>query len=286
MGLMIMSAMMAAALVLLSQPPVGGTLAVSTRICAVTTWLDPEVIKRLLTNRCATWAVVGSSANTERTAHGIGRYLRDRLGMNIVPVNLRGEDALGERGYRRLADIPDSVQVVDCFVNSQRVGAVVDEAIAEKARLGIEAVWLQLALIDAAAGTTCPRSRLGCRHEYLSGHGTSCLGGQLTGDRIDSVMNPKNMVWVPGGTFLMGAATLLPEERPAHHVSVDRGVFAGSKTRSRSPSSALRPLRPATSRWRTPTQSGHSVRAGPPNPALLQPGSLVFLRTAPGPVRT
>jgi predicted CoA-binding protein len=91
------------------------------------------------------------SGNTERTAYGIGRYLRDRLGMTIVPVNLRGEDALGERGYRQLTDVPDSVHVVDCFVNSQRVGAVVDEAIAEKDRLGIEAVWLQLGVIDEAA---------------------------------------------------------------------------------------------------------------------------------------
>jgi hypothetical protein len=32
---------------------------------------------------------------------------------------------------------------VDCFVNSQRVGAVVDQVTAEKDRLGIEAVWLQ-----------------------------------------------------------------------------------------------------------------------------------------------
>ena len=71
--------------------------------------------------------------------------------MTIVPVNLRGEDALGERGYRQLADIAGSVQVVDYFVNSQRVGAVVDEAIAEKDRLGIEAVWLQLGVIDEAA---------------------------------------------------------------------------------------------------------------------------------------
>jgi uncharacterized protein len=71
--------------------------------------------------------------------------------MTIVPVNLRGEDALGERGYRQLADIAGSVQVVDYFVNSQRVGAVVDEAIAEKERLGIEAVWLQLGVIDEAA---------------------------------------------------------------------------------------------------------------------------------------
>jgi predicted CoA-binding protein len=116
----------------------------------VRTWRDPEVIKRLLTTP-ATWAVVGLSANTERTAHRIARYLRDRLGMSIVPINLRGEDALGERGYPRLADVPGPVEVVDCFVNSQRVGAVVDEAIAEKDRLGIEAVWLQLGVIDEAA---------------------------------------------------------------------------------------------------------------------------------------
>jgi uncharacterized protein len=116
----------------------------------VTTWRDPDVIRRLLTTP-ATWAVVGLSANTERTAYRIGRYLRDRLGMNIVPVNLRGENSLGERGYRRLADVPGPVQVVDCFVNSQRVGAVVDDAIAAKDRLGIEAVWLQLGVIDDAA---------------------------------------------------------------------------------------------------------------------------------------
>jgi uncharacterized protein len=116
----------------------------------VRTWRDPEVIKRLLTTP-ATWAVVGLSGNTRRTAYGIGQYLRDRLGMSIVPVNLRGEDALGERGYYRLADVPGPVQVVDCFVNSQRVGAVVDQAIAEKDRLGIEAVWLQLGVIDEAA---------------------------------------------------------------------------------------------------------------------------------------
>ena len=116
----------------------------------MTTWRDPDVIRRLLTTP-ATWAVVGLSANTERTAYRIGRYLRDRLGMNIVPVNLRGENTLGEQGYRRLADVPGPVQVVDCFVNSQRVGAVVDDAIAEKDRLGIEAVWLQLGVIDEAA---------------------------------------------------------------------------------------------------------------------------------------
>jgi uncharacterized protein len=116
----------------------------------VGTWRDPKVIKQLLTTP-ATWAVVGLSANDKRTAYSIAQYLRGELGMKIVPVNLRGEDALGERGYRQLADIPGPVDVVDCFVNSQRVGAVVDQAIAEKDRLGIKAVWLQLGVIDEGA---------------------------------------------------------------------------------------------------------------------------------------
>src|ERR671927_579812 len=31
----------------------------------------------------------------------------------------------------------------------------------------------------------------------------------------------KHMVWIPGGTFLMGSDAFYPEERPAHRVSVD-----------------------------------------------------------------
>jgi hypothetical protein len=31
----------------------------------------------------------------------------------------------------------------------------------------------------------------------------------------------KNMVWVPGGTFLMGSNDFYPEERPVHRVAFD-----------------------------------------------------------------
>lgn len=65
-------------------------------------------------------------------------------------MNLRAESVHGETGYARLADIPAElgpIDVVDCFVNSQRVGDIVDQAIA----VGAKAVWLQLGVIDEAA---------------------------------------------------------------------------------------------------------------------------------------
>lgn len=67
--------------------------------------------------------------------------------MEIIPVSLSGESVLGNVGYKRLDEIPGHINVVNCFVNSQRVGDIVDQAIA----VGADAVWLQLGVIDEAA---------------------------------------------------------------------------------------------------------------------------------------
>ena len=56
----------------------------------------------------------------------------------------------GEQGYASLTEAAAAVgriDVVDCFVNASRVGAVVDEAIA----IGAKAVWMQLDVVDEAA---------------------------------------------------------------------------------------------------------------------------------------
>ncbi|MPY11555.1 CoA-binding protein [Arthrobacter bussei] len=107
---------------------------------------DPAVIGRLLGEH-GRWAVVGLSNNPRRAAVGVSRFLMDRLGMEVVPVSLKGDDVHGQKGYTSLADVPGSIDVVDCFVNSNRVGAVVDQAIA----VGARAVWLQLGVIDEDA---------------------------------------------------------------------------------------------------------------------------------------
>ncbi|MBD2761768.1 CoA-binding protein [Kocuria sp. cx-455] len=107
---------------------------------------DPDLIRELLTTP-GRWAVVGLSGNRARPAHAVSRRIRDEFGQEIIPVNLAGESVHGETGYRSLKDIPGHVDVVDCFVNSRRVGEVVDQAIA----IGAGAVWLQLGVSDQAA---------------------------------------------------------------------------------------------------------------------------------------
>ncbi|HLS49705.1 MAG TPA: CoA-binding protein [Actinomycetaceae bacterium] len=106
---------------------------------------DPQVIRRLLTTP-ARWAIVGLSANQQRTAYGIAKYVQD-LGMEIVPVHPKAEEVHGAQGYAKLSDVPGDIDVVDVFVNSSLAGDVVDEAI----EVGAKAVWLQQGVIDEAA---------------------------------------------------------------------------------------------------------------------------------------
>ena len=95
------------------------------------------------------WAVVGLSDSVIRPAYGVARVLQSH-GKRIVPIHLTARTVHGERGYATLADAVfeiGPVDVVDCFVNSTRVGAVVDQAIA----VGAKAVWMQLDVIDEDA---------------------------------------------------------------------------------------------------------------------------------------
>lgn len=110
---------------------------------------DRAVIERLMRTK-GTWAIVGLTTNEWRSAYDVALYVRDRMGMEIIPVNLPGDDVHGEKGYRSLAEIPAEkhpIDVVECFVNSQKVGPVIDQAIA----VGAKAVWLQLGVFDDAA---------------------------------------------------------------------------------------------------------------------------------------
>ncbi|CAO5241131.1 CoA-binding protein [Frankia sp. AgKG'84/4] len=102
-----------------------------------------------------TWAVVGLSANTGRTAYSIADYLR-RNGKRVVPVHPSAPTIAGERGYASLSDIPFPVDVVDVFVRSELAGPVVDEAV----KIGAGSVWLQLGVRDEAAAARAEEAGL------------------------------------------------------------------------------------------------------------------------------
>lgn len=111
----------------------------------MTSWQDPDAVSLMLDD-LQTWAVVGLSANTARTAYSIAQLLQ-RRGKRIVPIHPAAPVVLGEQGYATLADVPFPIDVVDVFRRSEEAGAFADQAV----EIGAKAVWFQLGVIDVAA---------------------------------------------------------------------------------------------------------------------------------------
>lgn len=108
--------------------------------------IDDEIRDVLLTTRRI--AVVGASDRPDRPSFGVARFLVDR-GYAITPVNpgIAGRGLHGATAVGRLEEAAP-LDMVDVFRRSQDAGAVVDDAI----RLGARTVWLQLGVVDDAAG--------------------------------------------------------------------------------------------------------------------------------------
>ena len=95
---------------------------------------------------CRTIAVVGCSPKPERAGHYVARYLQD-LGYRVIPVNPGHKELVGETCYPSLRDIPEKVDMVDCFRRAEEIPAIVEDAIA----IGAKVVWMQLGIINEEA---------------------------------------------------------------------------------------------------------------------------------------
>jgi predicted CoA-binding protein len=106
-----------------------------------------EDIYALLANT-RTIAMVGASDRPDRPSYGVMAYLQSR-GYRVLPVNpqITGEHVHGEYVWRELAQIGETIDLVDVFRRPQAAGEAVDAAIA----VGAKAVWLQIGVINEEA---------------------------------------------------------------------------------------------------------------------------------------
>jgi predicted CoA-binding protein len=99
---------------------------------------DITTLRRILRDN-RTIAVVGLSANWYRPSYFAAKYLQEH-GYRVIPVNPTVEGVLGEKCYKTLRDIPEKVDIVDCFRRSEEIPALAAEAVA----IGAKVLWLQL----------------------------------------------------------------------------------------------------------------------------------------------
>ncbi len=102
-------------------------------------YTDDYIREILIANR--SFAIVGASANTVRPSYFVLKYLLEKE-FRVVPVNpgLAGRELLGQKVYGALRDIPELIDIVDIFRNSEAAMEVTREAI----EIGAKVVWMQL----------------------------------------------------------------------------------------------------------------------------------------------
>ncbi|HEX3376887.1 MAG TPA: CoA-binding protein [Candidatus Acidoferrales bacterium] len=100
--------------------------------------------------RTKTIAVIGLSESPMRPSHGVSAYMQSE-GYKIIPVNPQIKEALGEKSYPSLLDLPPevakTVDLVDVFRRPEYVDEIVEHAI----KLKIPAIWLQEDVINERA---------------------------------------------------------------------------------------------------------------------------------------
>ena len=117
--------------------------------------MSDEEIRQLL-SESKTIAVVGLSAKAWRPSHGVSEYMQSR-GYRIIPVNPNLTEALGEKAYARLEDVPGPVDIVNIFRRPEAVEPIVEAAI----KMGARMVWMQEGVVHRRAAEKARAAGLG-----------------------------------------------------------------------------------------------------------------------------
>ncbi len=118
----------------------------------------PDTLIARILRSVKTIAMVGASPDEMRPSYFAMKYLLDR-GFHVIPVNPRiiGKEILGQKVYASISDLPGlkdgvTIDMIDLFRNSEAAGPLADEAIANKDRIGLKILWMQLGVLNEEAG--------------------------------------------------------------------------------------------------------------------------------------
>jgi hypothetical protein len=116
---------------------------------------SPAQIKDLLENTHRI-AVLGIKPDPDQPAYYVPEHA-ERVGYEIVPVPVYYKELneiMGRKVYRKLADIPGKIDMVNVFRRPQDIPPHVDDIIAKKPR----SVWFQLGIRNDAAAEKLARA--------------------------------------------------------------------------------------------------------------------------------
>ena len=106
---------------------------------------DIAKLRRIL-RKSRTIAVVGLSANWYRPSYFAAKYMQEH-GYRVIPVNPMYPEVLGEKCYKSVRDIPEEVDMVDCFRKSEEIPSLAADA----AAIGAKVLWMQLGVQNPEA---------------------------------------------------------------------------------------------------------------------------------------
>lgn len=92
-------------------------------------------------------AVIGCSTTPGKDAHEIPKYLQAH-GYTVVPVNPTADEVLGRPAYDSLAEVEETIDIVDVFRPSDEVAGIVEAALE---RDDVKVIWTQLGIVDTDA---------------------------------------------------------------------------------------------------------------------------------------
>ena len=120
-------------------------------------------------------AIVGLSSNEARPSYRLARKMQ-RLGYEIIPVNPRETEVLGEKAYPDLLSVPGKIDVVQVFRHPDAAPGIAEEAVKIKQHV----FWLQEGVTSEEAANIAVNAGLNVVYNRCTYKEAQRLRGSIT----------------------------------------------------------------------------------------------------------